>query len=251
MTLFPVAVEPSHHGLPRPPAPCRRRGRAPRAGRAAHHALPPTTRTCSATTRRRWSASPAWSSAAGTPSLVLPRLEEPLARHALGDLADELQLIPWDETDDPSRSCGCCRGTTAGRRAGPDVVALRPPAACGTRPARAGRGQPVDRRPAAHQGTGGDRAAACGRGGRGRGDGAHHRERLSGRTEAEVSHRISELLLAAGHDTDFAIVGSGPNSASPHHEPASGSSRRATPWCSTSAGRAPTTAGHDPHRVRG
>jgi Xaa-Pro aminopeptidase len=35
-----------------------------------------------------------------------------------------------------------------------------------------------------------------------------------------VSHRVSELLLAAGHDTaDFAIVGSGPNSASPHHEP--------------------------------
>ena len=46
------------------------------------------------------------------------------------------------------------------------------------------------------------------------------RETLSGRTEADVSHRISELLLAAGHDTaDFAIVGSGPNSASPHHEP--------------------------------
>ena len=45
-------------------------------------------------------------------------------------------------------------------------------------------------------------------------------ERLSGRTEAEVSRRINELLLAAGHDTaDFAIVGSGPNSASPHHEP--------------------------------
>jgi Xaa-Pro aminopeptidase len=45
-------------------------------------------------------------------------------------------------------------------------------------------------------------------------------ERLSGRTEAEVSRRISELLVAAGHDTaDFAIVASGPNSASPHHEP--------------------------------
>jgi len=43
-------------------------------------------------------------------------------------------------------------------------------------------------------------------------------ERLSGRTEAEVSRRIDELLLAAGHDTaEFAIVGSGPNSASPHH----------------------------------
>jgi Xaa-Pro aminopeptidase len=45
-------------------------------------------------------------------------------------------------------------------------------------------------------------------------------ERLSGRTEAEVSRRIGELLLEAGHDTaDFAIVASGPNAASPHHEP--------------------------------
>jgi Xaa-Pro aminopeptidase len=35
-----------------------------------------------------------------------------------------------------------------------------------------------------------------------------------------VSRRIHELLLEAGHDTaDFAIVASGPNSASPHHEP--------------------------------
>jgi Xaa-Pro aminopeptidase len=44
-------------------------------------------------------------------------------------------------------------------------------------------------------------------------------ERLSGRTEAEVSRRIKDLLLEAGHDTaDFAIVASGPNAASPHHE---------------------------------
>ena len=46
------------------------------------------------------------------------------------------------------------------------------------------------------------------------------RDTLSGHTEADVSHRVSELLLSAGHDTaDFAIVASGPNSASPHHEP--------------------------------
>jgi Xaa-Pro aminopeptidase len=45
-------------------------------------------------------------------------------------------------------------------------------------------------------------------------------ERLSGRTEAEVSRRIKELLVEAGHETaDFAIVASGPNAASPHHEP--------------------------------
>lgn len=42
---------------------------------------------------------------------------------------------------------------------------------------------------------------------------------LIGRTEAEVSARISSLLLAEGHQqVNFAIVGSGPNGASPHHE---------------------------------
>jgi Xaa-Pro aminopeptidase len=43
--------------------------------------------------------------------------------------------------------------------------------------------------------------------------------RLVGRTEADVAREVRERLLDAGHDTaDFAIVGSGPNSASPHHE---------------------------------
>jgi Xaa-Pro aminopeptidase len=42
---------------------------------------------------------------------------------------------------------------------------------------------------------------------------------LIGRTEAEVSAEISRRLREAGHDrVNFAIVGSGPNSASPHHE---------------------------------
>jgi len=43
---------------------------------------------------------------------------------------------------------------------------------------------------------------------------------LIDRTEAEVSAEISRRLLDAGHDrVNFSIVGSGPNSASPHHEP--------------------------------
>lgn len=45
--------------------------------------------------------------------------------------------------------------------------------------------------------------------------------RLIGRTEAEVSREIRERLVAEGHElAEFAIVGSGPNSASPHHEAA-------------------------------
>ena len=43
---------------------------------------------------------------------------------------------------------------------------------------------------------------------------------LIGRTEAEVSAEISRRLVDEGHHSvNFAIVGSGPNSASPHHEP--------------------------------
>ncbi len=40
-----------------------------------------------------------------------------------------------------------------------------------------------------------------------------------GRSEREVGADIADLILAEGHRTvDFVIVGSGPNSASPHHE---------------------------------
>ena len=43
--------------------------------------------------------------------------------------------------------------------------------------------------------------------------------RLVGRTEAQVSHEVRDRLIAEGHEAaSFAIVASGPNSASPHHE---------------------------------
>jgi Xaa-Pro aminopeptidase len=44
--------------------------------------------------------------------------------------------------------------------------------------------------------------------------------RLVGRTEADVSREVRERLVDEGHDVaTFAIVASGPNSASPHHDP--------------------------------
>ena len=43
---------------------------------------------------------------------------------------------------------------------------------------------------------------------------------LVGRTEADVAREVGERLLAEGHEhAEFWIVASGPNSASPHHEP--------------------------------
>ena len=42
---------------------------------------------------------------------------------------------------------------------------------------------------------------------------------LVGRTEAEVAHEVRDRLVAEGHEhSEFSIVASGPNSASPHHD---------------------------------
>jgi Xaa-Pro aminopeptidase len=43
---------------------------------------------------------------------------------------------------------------------------------------------------------------------------------LVGRTEADVAREVRERLVAEGHEhAEFSIVASGPNSASPHHDP--------------------------------
>ena len=47
-------------------------------------------------------------------------------------------------------------------------------------------------------------------------------ERFSGRREIDVHRRLVERMLDAGHErANFAIVASGPNGASPHHDPGS------------------------------
>lgn len=44
--------------------------------------------------------------------------------------------------------------------------------------------------------------------------------RFVGSTELEVSLKVRQMLVEEGHDVgEFAIVGSGPNGSSPHHEP--------------------------------
>ncbi len=43
---------------------------------------------------------------------------------------------------------------------------------------------------------------------------------FAGRTEADISRELVERILEGGHErANFAIVASGPNAASPHHEP--------------------------------
>jgi Xaa-Pro aminopeptidase len=155
----------------------------------------------------------------GKATLVLPRLEEPLARHELGDLADELQIVPWAETEDPIRTVQTLVGS-AGRVAVQDQMwarfalalqaALDPAQLVAAGPIlsslrRVKDADEVDRLRAAAAAADQAMLAITG-------------ERLSGRTERDVSARIRELLLEAGHDeAGFAIVASGPNAASPHH----------------------------------
>ena len=158
--------------------------------------------------------------ASGTPTLVLPRLEEPLARHQLGSVAEAVEIRPWEETEDPFRLVRAGLRGSALRvgiqdqmwarfvlrlraaldpielvEAGPSLSALR----------RIKSPDEIDRLRAAARAA--DEAML-----------AITAERLSGRTEAEVSSHIAELLVAAGHQAaPFAIVASGPNAASPHH----------------------------------
>ena len=156
----------------------------------------------------------------GGPSLVLPRLEEPLARHGLADLAEDLEIVAWDETDDPIRVVQTIIGS-ASRVAVQDQMwarfalalqaALDPAQLVAAGPTmsalrRIKSADEIDRLRAAASAADQAMLAITG-------------ERLSGRSEAEVSRRIRELLMSAGHDdAGFAIVASGPNSASPHHE---------------------------------
>ncbi|PZR63972.1 MAG: peptidase M24 family protein [Chloroflexi bacterium] len=158
----------------------------------------------------------------GEPSLVLPRLEQPLARSELGPLTEALTLVAWDETDDPYRRVRELVGGGALRvavqdqmwarfvlrlRATLDPIELVEAGPTMSQLRRVKSSEEIERLRAAA--TAADEAMRAITG-----------ERLSGRTEAEVSRRISQHLLAAGHQiAEFAIVASGPNAASPHHQP--------------------------------
>ncbi len=158
----------------------------------------------------------------GAPVLLVPRLEEPLARHQLGSIGTHVEIDPWDETTDPFLRLRSHLGNAAARIGLQDqmwarhVLRLR----AVLEPielVEAGHAMAALRRRKSPDEVERLRAVA------GAADAAMRTitaEPLSGRTELEVSGRIRELLLEAGHDSaDFAIVASGPNSASPHHDP--------------------------------
>ena len=159
--------------------------------------------------------------AGGNPSLVVPLLEAAPARSCPPAAAGYLSVVTWQETDDPhALVAGMVRDGVA-RVAVSDDLPARHLLRLEERLDHASfeLGSPVLGRlrivkdpdeialltAAAHAA---DRVVARIAGGR-----------LVGRTEADVAREVRERLVAEGHEeAHFAIVGSGPNSASPHHE---------------------------------
>lgn len=153
----------------------------------------------------------------GEAVLVVPRLEA--ARVELR--GDAFSIVPWDETDDPGAIVADrCRGAGAVLVGDPTwarfVLELQrqlPGTAFAaasplTRRLRM-RKDPAELALLRAAGAATDRVVASL-------DGL----RFAGRTERDVAAEVQRLTIAEGHDTaDFAIVASGPNAASPHHEP--------------------------------
>jgi len=163
--------------------------------------------------------------AAGEAAIVVPRLESMAAAASPAGAARLVEIVPWDETDDPygivaSRVSSGAAASRSGRLLvdanlwAMHLLTLQralPGRAFGlatevTRELRIVKGpDEIERlRAAAHAA---DRALE-----------QIARGPLVGRTEADVSREIGERLVAEGHQiAQFAIVASGPNSASPHH----------------------------------
>jgi Xaa-Pro aminopeptidase len=156
----------------------------------------------------------------GAPFLVVPRLELPAARASgAGDLG--LDLIGWDETDDPYALVAKRLGPVTGRVGLSDrmwalmVLRLRDalPGAEQVLASTALRGLRM-RKTAAEVAALREAGAAIDR----------VQARVpgwlrAGRTERQVAADIADAIIQEGHArVDFTIVGSGPNAASPHHE---------------------------------
>ena len=161
-------------------------------------------------------------------SLIAPRLEAGPARACPPAAAGHLPVVTWEETEDPyGLAAGLVRESLGGssRAGGRVAVSDDLPARHLLRlrdrlpEVRLELASPVLRELRIVKDA--DEVALLT-------DAAHAADRvvaqiaaglLVGRTEADVSREVRARLIAEGHDeATFAIVGSGPNSASPHHE---------------------------------
>jgi Xaa-Pro aminopeptidase len=157
------------------------------------------------------------------PFLLVPKLEEPAAR---GGLRVEIEVDTWPETEDPHEIVAHRARRSARARGRDPVIAVsdgltayhllrlqsRLPAAAWRSATSLLRQLRVVKDADEVEllrlaGAAADRVIAQIANGR-----------LVGRTEADVADEVRDRLRAEGHETaNFAIVASGPNSASPHH----------------------------------
>jgi Xaa-Pro aminopeptidase len=154
------------------------------------------------------------------PFLVVPRLEKPAAEASpVGEL--EIEIVPWDETDDPY-ALVASRLPHDVRRVGLDnrmwaekAIAFRRVLPHAEQKLAGDVLRELRMRKTPEEVESLRRAGAAI-------DTVHARmsEFLrAGRTERDVARDIKEAILMAGHATaEFAIVASGPNGASPHHD---------------------------------
>ena len=159
----------------------------------------------------------------GQPTLIVPRLEVTPARGCPAVEGGFVDVMTWDETDDPhALAASFANQPLAGGRVGvsPTTWALHVLGLQRTLPDASfelattvtrGLRMRKDRDEVellTLAALAADRVVAQIAGGR-----------LVGRTEADVAREVHERLIAEGHDeAPFGIVGSGPNSASPHHD---------------------------------
>ena len=154
--------------------------------------------------------------AAGDATLVIPRLEAPRVVER-----PSFALHPWDETDDPIAVVADLLGGAREAAIGDHTWARFVVELLDARPGLAlRRGVDVTGplrmvKDAAEIEALRRAAAAVDAIALGLRD-----ERFSGRSEQELSRELVERMLAVGHErANFAIVATGPNGASPHHEP--------------------------------
>jgi Xaa-Pro aminopeptidase len=162
------------------------------------------------------------------PVLLVPALERPLAEGSTaGELAD---VVAWQETDDPyevvARMVDGDRIGCSDRMWAAHVLRLQS-ALPGTA-FEAASGALAGLRAVKD----GEELELLGRAAR-YADETFNRVlqgRLETMTEREVASRLRDLLLETGHEAvAFTIVGSGPNGASPHHEPTNREIRHGDP----------------------
>jgi Xaa-Pro aminopeptidase len=153
------------------------------------------------------------------PVLLVPELERPLA--AASPVGDRLELVAWRDGTDPYEAAAGILGESAGIAVTDRLWASHLLGLQGALPgASFAAGSPLMGRLRAVKDT--QELEALRRAGRAADETFRQILDMSfqGRSEEDVANDLATLLVRNGHvRAEFTIVASGPNAASPHHEP--------------------------------